>query len=350
MRNIFILFFWAFCSLVPAVTQAAGITYSGNPTKVNLVWQANINKPNNDLNQLPPIEGVNVAAPCWFSIINKDGRIKAKSSPGEAEKLREKGYKVWALLDNGFDHTLTHNLLSNEKARSNVIQQMVAYADEYKLDGYNLDFENIRDTDKTALTQFVQDIANTFRDKKITLSMDITVPSNEPYWSKCYDRQALGNICDYIMVMTYDQYTPAMHKAGSTAALNWVETKVQETLKYIPARKLVLGLPFYARIWTTKDTKTTGKTIQMEAMEDLIIAHNIQPVWLPEAGQYYLTYKQGNTTYQVWQEDKYSLQEKVNLVAKYKLAGIASWRKGFETPDVWSMLHDTLAGRKRVQN
>ena len=350
IKKALILCTAVFCTLAGSMGQTAPITYSGTPFKVNLVWQANTDKPANDLTQLPSVEGVNIVSPCWFSIIDKNGQIKAKASPEDAAKLRAKGYKVWALIDNSFDHTLTHNLLNNEKARNNVIRNMVTYADEYKLDGYNLDFENIHDTDKTKLTQFVQDIANALREKKVTLSMDITVPSNEPYWSKCFDRQALGNICDYIMVMTYDQYHPAMHKAGSTAALNWVDTKVQETLQYIPAKKLVLGLPFYARLWSTKDGKTKGKTIQMEAMENLIIAHNIQPIWLPELGQYYLTYKQGNTTYEVWQEDKYSLQEKVNLVEKYKLAGIASWRKGFETSDIWPILHDALAGRKRVQN
>ncbi len=345
-KKILIICLLTLFSLSHSIAQAAGITVSGSPAKINLVWQANADSRKNALTQLPPVEGVNVASPCWFTITDKNGHIKAKSTPAEAEKLRDKGYKVWALLDNGFDHTLTHDLLHNEKARNNVIRQMLDYADSYKLDGYNLDFENIRDRDKEALTQFVQDIANACRDKNLTLSMDITVPSDEPYWSKCFDRQAIGNICDYVMVMTYDQYIPSMHKAGSTAALNWVEEKVKATLQYIPAKKLVLGLPFYSRLWATKGGKTTGRTIQMAAMEDLIIAHNIQPIWLPELGQYYLTYRQGNTIYQVWQEDKYSLLEKIKLVEKYHLAGIASWRKGFETPDVWPILTDALAGRK----
>ena len=331
---------------VLSTAEAGGIIYSGYPQKINLVWQANSDTAENAFTKLPPVEGVNVVSPCWFSITNKNGDIKSGGSAAEVNDLKNKGYKVWPLINNSFDHTLTHELLKNKKAQDHVIRQMLDYAAAYRLDGYNLDFENIRDTDRQALTQFVQDIGNVCRDKKLTLSMDITVPSDEPYWSKCFDRYALGNICDYIMVMTYDQHHPYMHKAGSTAALNWVETKVQETLKYVPAKKLVLGLPFYSRIWTTTDNKTKGKTIDMAATEKLIIAKNIQPIWLPELGQYYLTYKEGPTTYEVWQEDKYSLLEKVKLVERYKLAGIAAWRKGFETDDVWPVLNDTLAGRK----
>lgn len=332
------------------LTKAAGIIYSGTPQKINLVWQANSDKKDNDLTQLEPLLGVNIASPCWFSIKDKTGIVETKGTPEAAKILHDKGYKIWALINNKFDHKLTHGLLQNKQAQEKVINEMVAYADAYQLDGYNLDFENISDQDKKALTQFVQDIANACRAKNLTLSMDITVPSEEPYWSKCFDRYALGNICDYIMVMTYDQHHPYMHKAGSTAGLNWVDAKVKETLQYIPAKKLVLGLPFYTRLWTTtQDNKTTGKTIAMAATEKLILEKNIQPIWLSELGQYYLTYKQDTTTYQVWQEDKYSLLEKIKLVDKYKLAGIAAWRKGFETPDVWLSLDNALAGRKEYR-
>lgn len=333
------------------LAKAARVISSSAPQKVNLVWQANRDEKKNDLTQVEPLPGVNVVSPCWFSIKDKTGLVESKGTPEAAKILQEKGYKVWALINNSFDHKLTHGLLANKQAQEKVIDEMVAYADAYQLDGYNLDFENINDKDKEALTQFVQDIANVCRVKNLTLSMDITVPSGEPYWSQCFDRYALGNICDYIMVMTYDQYHPYMHKAGSTAALNWVEAKVQETLQYIPAKKLVLGLPFYARIWTTtEDKKTTGKTIAMDAMEKIILEKNIQPIWLNEVGQYYLTYKNGTTTYQIWQEDKYSLLEKVKLVDKYNLAGIAGWRKGFETPDVWPALAKALSGKKSTEN
>jgi len=337
----FILFF---LNSTPVVASA--IKASGSPDKINLVWQPNFTRAQDDFSQLPPVEGVNIVSPCWFDIINVNGFIRNKANVKYSKSLHKKGYKIWALITNSFNPEVTHLVLENKESRSYVIEQMLAYAKQYQLDGYNLDFENIEDNDRDLLTDFVKEITAALKKENLIVSMDITVPSGEPYWSNCYDRKALGGTLDYVMLMAYDEHHPSSKNSGSTASINWVKNGLDSTLKDIPAEKLVLGLPLYMRIWQqNKETgKVTGKTLSMPQAEKLIMDKNIHPEWLADQGQYYLTYNEGKMTWEVWQENKYSLQLKTALVGKYGLAGIATWRKGFETPDVWPALDDTMKG------
>jgi spore germination protein YaaH len=64
---------------------------------------------------------------------------------------------------------------------------------------------------------------------------------------------------------------------------------------------------------------------------------------LEDKGQNYTEYWLGDKRYRIWIEDEKSIGAKINLVDKYKLAGVASWRKGFERKSIWHVLSSTLA-------
>ena len=58
--------------------------------------------------------------------------------------------------------------------------------------------------------------------------------------------------------------------------------------------------------------------------------------------QNYGTYEEDNSTYQIWLEDAESIADKVKLVSKYKLAGVAAWKLGFENSGIWQVITDNL--------
>ena len=37
-----------------------------------------------------------------------------------------------------------------------------------------------------------------------------------------------------------------------------------------------------------------------------------------------------------------SLDKKIDLIDKYKLAGVAAWRKDFEKPEVWNLIDEKM--------
>ncbi|MGG1161619.1 hypothetical protein [Brevibacillus laterosporus] len=61
-------------------------------------------------------------------------------------------------------------------------------------------------------------------------------------------------------------------------------------------------------------------------------------------GQNYVSYfdKQENATYKMWLEDETSLKKRIEVSKKYDLAGVASWRRGFEEPNIWQHIDSNL--------
>ncbi|MFA6850049.1 MAG: glycosyl hydrolase family 18 protein [Selenomonadaceae bacterium] len=310
--------------------------------KINLVWQPTFEKENN-VAEIPKIDGVNVVSPCWFAIDTVQGHINSSVANREyVRKAHEKGYKVWALITNSFDDEMTSDLFKNKAVQRHIIQQMELLAYSYNLDGFNLDFENIKDEDKDCLTSFVQDIAVAMKNKNKSISIDVTVPGKVSNWSACYDRKALGKIVDYVILMAYDENSRLSKRSGSVASLPWVERGLVTTLKDVPAEKVILGVPLYMRRWEEIHGTVLARTLTMKEAEKIIADKKLQPVWLEKEKQYYFEYGEKEKKYRVWQENAKSLKYKSALVGKYKLAGIASWRKGFEQPDVWPVLKESI--------
>ncbi len=95
-------------------------------------------------------------------------------------------------------------------------------------------------------------------------------------WSKFLDREAISKYVDYVMLMAYDEHWASSPTSGSVASIGWVERGVSESLKLIPKEKLILGVPFYTRIWTEKYLMVKRKLVQNRLVCNMLI--NIYPI------------------------------------------------------------------------
>jgi spore germination protein YaaH len=308
-------------------------------------------------------DGVNVVSPSFFYLSLKDmqkaGAIKTdienqariKSNVGEAgEKYikwaKSNGYQVWPMVLN---ETLTttidefSEIINDYELRKIMIEDILNYVEEYDLDGINIDFEYMYGDDKDAFSKFIIELAPRLRAKNACLSVDVTAPDGDENWSGCYNRNVIGDVADYIVFMGYDQY--GANGLGSTAEYNWVENSVNKMIKYdeVPSEKIVLGLPFYTKLWKTKDGKKVGNgdAISMKNMSSNI-PNNASKEWLEDAKQYFVQYESGGYTYKIWVEDEESFKTKLLLVNEYKLAGAAYWRKDMESSKVWDIVKEVL--------
>ncbi|MDQ0204703.1 glycosyl hydrolase family 18 protein [Pectinatus haikarae] len=338
----FLLFFF-FCSIFVSTACAAdnkGGVSAGK--KINMVWQPVFEQENNFAMQ-PKIEGINIISPSWLAVTSANGFIKNNIDENYMKNAHEKGYEIWPLVSNNFDKDLTHAFLHDEKARAYIIRQLLFYAQKYKFDGYNFDFENIYEGDKDILSLFIAQASAALRKEGLRISMDVTVPSENSAWSKCYNREELAKHVDYLILMAYDEHSRLSPVSGSIASLSWVEEGIRRTLDAgVPREKLILGVPLYMRLWKEENGKTTAKTLSMQEADELIMQYDIQPEWLQNEGQFYFEYRKGAGRYRVWQENAASLRLKLTLIKKYDLPGAASWRKGFETADIWSLFDNEL--------
>lgn len=341
--------------LVKAVPQEEPKNTAWKPDKgkITLAWDAIYSKTTSYLKE-SKISSLDVLSPTWFQVANDQGALINRADAKYVDWAHKNGYKVWALLSNDFQNAgMTKRFLNNTDARDNLIRQVLAYSALYKLDGINIDFENVNKEDKDALTQFMRELTPFLKEQGLVVSIDVTVPDGSDNWSLCYDRKALGQVVDYMMLMTYDQYWATSPKAGSTAQVTWVETNLKKVLDLVPREKLLLGLPFYTRLWkeeTNKDGKIAVSSIKPLSMDEAkkLIKDNVAQVkWDTQSGQFYAEYKKDNTQFKIWLEDDNSIDLKSALVQKYRLAGAAAWKKGDESQAIWGILDKNL---KNIDN
>ncbi len=319
--------------------------------KINMTWDYYSEVANAPDRTGTTIEGVNVVSPSFF-YIDEEGDFK--ENVGERGKAyvdwaHGNGYKVWPMVSNAVaakeSLQITSEIMNSYENRKALIEQIVDACVTYDLDGINIDFENMKQEDKDMYSRFIIELTPRLNEMGMVVSVDVTAPDGGETWSMCFDRNVIGDVADYIVFMAYDQNGISSTTAGTTAGYNWVKLNLVKFLQTeeIESDKLILGIPFYTRIWTedANGEVIRSSTVNMEDIES-VLPDNIQKTWDDETKQYYVEYQEGNDTRKIWIEDVESLKEKVSLVNENKLAGVASWQKGMETDDVWQMLKEEL--------
>ena len=77
----------------------------------------------------------------------------------------------------------------------------------------------------------------------------------------------------------------------------------------------------------------------LEAAGEWIEENNVKMTWQEELGQYYGECENEDGMNYLWLEDVRSLELKMNLIRDYELAGVAGWKLGLETGEVWDVLN-----------
>ena len=322
--------------------KAEAYSYFTMDEPVNLAWhQVTSTDANNyfaDTTQ--NMTGVNVISPTWFSVSDNDGNVSSLASGEYVMQAHEKGLKVWGLVDNFSENMSTTTVLSNTAARQNLENQLVTYALKAGLDGINVDFESLSEDVGIHFLQFLRELSIQCHENNLVLSVDNPVPED---FTSHYDRAEQGKVVDYVIIMGYDEHYVGSD-AGSVASLPWVEQGVKDTLAEVPAKRTILAIPFYTRLWKTTDGGAlTSEAIGMDQAQQAISDNGAETYWDKTTSQNYGTYEGDGATYQIWLEDSKSISEKVKLIPKYKLAGVAEWKLGFENSGIWSVITENLS-------
>ncbi|MNS09418.1 Spore germination protein YaaH [compost metagenome] len=318
-----------------------------NSKKVNLTWEAVYQK-QPDPGTIGNLPGVNVVSPTWFQIMDGSGNVQSKADDLYVKWAHKNKMQVWALFSNAFDADRTTKALSTFENRLRSIVQILHYAKLYQLDGINIDFENVYTKDGDNVTQFVRELMPLAKEQGLVISIDVTPKSNSEMWSVFLDRKALSEMVDYMMLMAYDEHWAASPVAGSVASLPWTRTAVGRLLQEdeVPPDKLILSVPLYTRVWSeeTKDGKTTvsSKAIGMKKAQDIVKKFSLTPTLDEAAGQNYVEYTENGILKKIWLEDSLSIKQRVELAAELNLAGVASWTRGFASPEAWEGLKEIL--------
>lgn len=307
--------------------------------KISMAWHMIVSA--NDNNKIVDLtantKGMNVISPTWFRIVDNNGTLSSLADASYVSRAHQLGMEVWAMVDDQSPDSENTQVFTYTSKRENMINQLISSAIQYNLDGINVDFEYITSEIAEDYIQFLRELSVKCRNNGIVLSVDDKVPIASNMY---YNRKEQGIIADYVAVMAYDEHWGVDSGAGSTASISWVKEGIENTVSEVSPSKVILGVPFYTRIWGEKSDGTVEsfQTADMQTSETVIAQNGAQKIWLDELGQNYSEYTAGDITYRIWVEDAASIENKVKLISEYQLAGVSAWRLGSETPDIWNTI------------
>lgn len=330
-------------------------TYVTKPINepIIMVWD---NITNTDANRTKDArtlhDGLNVLAPTWFKFDREklDGTIVSYADIDYVNYAHNNGYMVWGLVSDvadSYDSVISSAILPNSDYRENAIKQLLSYMTIYNLDGLNIDIEMLNSKDSDSYVQFFRELYPYMKAEGKYLSVDVYVPSP---WTEHFRRADVAKSVDYFCVMAYDEHTSG-EKIGPVASIDFVEKAITDSLELMPKEKLILGVPFYTRVW--KSEVVDGIVVDsrvgdysLDRAKKMFEENSATTIYDSKTGYNYSEYttvEDGNAvTYKAWLEDDESLKDKVELVNKYQIKGVAGWRRGLQSEGTFSMINDII--------
>lgn len=317
-------------------SEYAGLSIS---QKVKLGWfQVAGTAGNDNYTQLTGLSNINVIAPTWYSITSENGSMSNYSSTSWVNAMHNRGLQVWPLVDDFNKSVDFKALYSSRTARKTMIDTLIKDARAYGYDGINLDLENVKSDYAKDFLQFVRELSVECHKNNIILSTDNYKP--EAYNSR-YNLKEQSDYVDYAIVMAYDEHY-AGSEAGSVASLPFVKEAVEDMTALVPADKVVVGIPFFTRIWSVSQTSTTSSAVGMQAAIDELNKDGQTAIWNDDAGQYVCSYDKNGVIRKIWFEEDKSIEEKLKVVVDNNTAGIAVWKLGLEKASVWNVINQYI--------
>lgn len=310
---------------------------------VGLVWHMVGYPSDNDMLEelTASVQGINVISPTWLYLKGGTGEVVSLADADYVKRAHAMGYQVWVLINNlNYDiygETLCENFDVSSHRRK-LIQTIMSELEACGADGINVDIENLPAAGGRGFLQFLRELSVETHKAGYILSVDNYVPSQ---WTQYYNRSEQAVFADYLVVMAYDEHY-AGSDAGSTASLPFVIQGVENTLAQVPAHKVIMAVPFFTRVWRGHGDSLTSMALRMREVPSYLEKYQLEPGWNSELGQYYAEFTIDGDLARIWIEDIESTSLRLDSLSGYGLAGIAAWRLGMESEEVWPVFEQFI--------
>ena len=288
-------------------------------------------------------KALNVLSPTWYALSDNNGNFESFANSSYVSQAHARGLKVWGLINDFGKGIKLSKILGVTSNRTRLINNLVASAIQYELDGINIDFEHVTKDNAAAFLQFLRELTLKCHANDLIVSVDNYSPAS---FNAFYDLAEQGRIVDYVILMAYDEHYAGSEESGSVSSLPFVQEGVKNVLAKVPKERMITALPFYTRLWkevkTSSGVRVTSEAYGMSGAESMVRANDASPKWDDATGQYYAEFKSSGATYKIWLEEETSLQKKLEVVTANQAAGVAFWKMGFERAVTWTTIQNSL--------
>jgi spore germination protein YaaH/flagellar hook assembly protein FlgD len=262
----------------------------------------------------------------------------------------------FAWTSSGWSDTTT--LLSSATARQTLADEIAATVRDRGADGVNLDFEPLPTGQGANFVTFVRQLRASLDIQALGYQLTFDATG----WIGNYDITALtaAGAADAVLIMGYDYRTSGAANAGSVSPLIGGAYDLTDTVAAYLARtaaaKIILGVPYYGRAWSTTSSAphaatrpgsatygysssvVYGTAVGVAASKGrLWDATELSP-WTVYDWQYCTTCP--TTSRELYYDDAESLGVKYDLVNARGLRGAGIWALGYDgsRPELYALL------------
>jgi len=308
--------------------------WDGGP--INMVWDTSPNT------NTPLPEHLTAISPTWFRFDVETRGIVSTANAAFVEWAQEQGVQVWPNVTDVYADPGIGDILQDMTARRRIIDQLAYYVATLNLDGLSINIEALW------FHRYGSYYVQFMRELNLALGHDIIIVAAmkvDPFINPHYRHDLIAKTVDFVALMTYDEHYGGSPEPGPTASLPWVERQLTMILRMVNPDQLLMGLPFYNRVWRTAIGDNTRRPMlnwNMDWTAEVIYNRNLTPEWNEAWGLYYTEFVavvNGETLrHQLWMECPRSIGQKMQLFNYFNLAGVAGWSLGFTNDAVWDVL------------
>ena len=292
----------------------------------------------------------------WMYGLNSSGQIVPQYAPAQAAtvdaqitRLRAAHVPLVPTLANVLQGTWAYqpvitDILYNPGVRARHVAAIVALVQREHYAGIDIDYEELRTSDRNPFTDFITQLADALHAKGKVLSVDLFAkPDNRGYDQRnlAQDYQAIGQVADQVRLMGYD-YHWASSEPGPVAPIGWIRAVLRYAKTQIPANKIILGVPLYGYDWVSGQ----GTPVSWLQAFQLSEQYGVRPHFDAASQSPWFGYTDSaGRRHVVWFENGPSAQAKFEAADSAGIGGVYVWMYGLEDTSIWTALRQSLPHR-----
>ena len=285
------------------------------------------------------ISRLNMILPEWFFIDPNGDTLTTNMDNRALYLVKMSGVRVVPVLSNfyhdDFNGDAIHRIITTPAKRDRLIRDVIRTLKQYKFDGVNIDFEELKESTDENVIAFQRELYTRLHAEGLLVTQDVS-PFNEDY-----NYKELTRYNDYIFLMAYDEHNNGT-EAGPISSQKWIEAVVDDAAKHIPADKLVLCLACFGYDWPRN---SQGKDLTYE--EALTVAAESEGKVDFDNNTYnlhYSYYDDNSVPHDVYFTDAATNFNTMRFASEYGMAGVSIWRLGAEDSRLWKFYNKDISG------
>lgn len=276
--------------------------------------------------------------------VNADGSLNPIDDAALIRAARQAGVApVMVITNKGFGSDVASAVLYDTQAQDRLLTNVLQTLRTKNYYSLNIDFEYVYPSDRQSYNNFLSKTVNVMRSAGYKVSTAVAPKlsaSQAGLQYYAHDYPSHGALADRVIIMTYEwgfTYGPPM----AVAPVNEVVRVLDYAVTAIPRHKILMGIPNYGYDWTLPYVRGTAARVVTNAgavrlAYDVNADISFDPL---SQAPYFYYYDASGKRHVVWFEDARSIYAKLQLPARYGIAGVSYWTIGAFFPQNWLVLH-----------